>query len=211
MKTFKIFNAFLLSSFLIMAVGCSKEDPMQEDLVVSDAHIAPQDVANNGAKAKMYSVEFGSLNNSGVSGTAELSLEGSTLRVSITATGLDPEMLHPQHIHGFADDKRNSTCPPESADTSGDGLVSVGEGAPFYGGIQLPLIMDPENELSFPVADAEGNINFTMTYEYEDGIDSDITPLQNRAIVLHGMSVDGEYMLTLPVACGQIQPKQGAN
>ncbi|MDX1545166.1 MAG: hypothetical protein R3214_14620, partial [Christiangramia sp.] len=184
MKTFKIFNAFLLSSFLIMAVGCSKEDPMQEDLVVSDAHIAPEDVANNGAKAKMYSVEFGSLNNSGVSGSAELSLEGSTLRVSITATGLHPEMLHPQHIHGFADDKRNSTCPPESADTSGDGLISVGEGAPFYGGIQLPLIMDPDNELSFPVADAEGNINFTMTYEYEDGIDNDITPLQNRAIVL---------------------------
>jgi hypothetical protein len=30
-------------------------------------------------------------------------------------------------------------------------------------------------------------------------------PLQNRAIVLHGLTVNGTYMVTLPVACGQIQ------
>ena len=43
------------------------------------------ELANNGVKAKMYTVEFGALNNSRVSGTAELILEGSTLTVSITA------------------------------------------------------------------------------------------------------------------------------
>lgn len=186
-----------------------------EDPTVANAHIEPNELANNGAKAKMYTVEFGSLNNSGVSGTAELSLEGSTLTVSISATGLEPEMLHPQHIHGFVENKGNSTCPPASADKNGDGLVSVGEGAPFYGGIQLPLVMDTSDELSFPVADANGNINFTKTYEYSDGIDSDITPLQNRAIVLHGMSVitedEEQYIITLPVACGQIKPNQGSN
>lgn len=210
MRNFKIFKVLVLS-VAIFAVGCSKEDPMQDDLKVADAHIAPNELANNGAKAKMYMVEFGELNNSGVSGTAELILEGSSLTVNITASGLEPEALHPQHIHGFMDDKRNSTCPPASADSDNDNLISVSEGAPFYGGIQLPLIMDPNDELSFPVADEDGNINFTMTYEYEDGVDKDLTPLQNRAIVLHGLTVDGKYQVTLPVACGQIQPNQGSN
>ncbi len=210
MRNFKIFKVLVLS-VVIFAVGCSKEDPMQDDLKVADAHINPNELANNGSKAKMYMVEFGELNNSGVSGTAELILEGSSLTVNITASGLEPEKLHPQHIHGFVDNKRNSTCPPTSADSNNDNLVSVGEGAPFYGGIQLPLIMDPQDELSFPVADENGNINFTMTYEYEDGVNTDLTPLQNRAIVLHGLTVDKDYQVTLPVACGQIQPNQGSN
>ena len=209
MKTFKIFKVLVLS-LIIFTVGCSKEEPMQEDLRVTDAHVEQNELANNAAKTKMYTVEFGALNNSGVTGTAELILEGSTLTVSITASGLEPDSLHPQHIHGFSNNKGNSTCPPQSADTDGNNLISVSEGAPFYGGIQLPLIMNPTDELSFPVADEDGNINFVMTYEYENGVNKDLTPLQNRAIVLHGMSVEDEYILTLPVACGQIQPSQGS-
>lgn len=203
MKTFKLINAVLLSSFLIFSVGCSKEEPVSGDLQTADAHIAPNEMANNGAKAKMYTVEFGALNNSGVSGTAELSLEGSTLTVTISASGLDAG-LHPQHIHGFAKNKGNSTCPPASADTDGNGIISIPEGAPFYGGVLLPLS-------PFPEAGEDGTIEFTMTYEYEDGVDADLTPLQNRTIVLHGMDTAEGYSATTPVACGQIQASQGSN
>ena len=192
----------MLSTLLIFAVGCSKDESELDEINSVNAHIEPNELANNGSKAKMYSVEFGSLNDSGVSGTAVLSLEGSTLTVNISASGLEPDKVHPQHIHGFADNKGNSTCPPASADQDGDGYVSIPEGAPFYGGVLLTL--NP-----IPTADADGNINFTMTYEYEDGVDSDLTPLQNRAIVLHGMTVDGLYWPGLPVACGQIQANQG--
>ena len=193
----------MLSSILFLTVGCSKEEPINDGINAVNAHIEPNELANNGSKAKMYTVEFGSLNGSGVSGNAQLRLEGSTLTVDITASGLEADEVHPQHIHGFGENKGNSTCPPASADNDGDGFVSIPEGAPFYGGVLLTL-----NPL--PIADADGNINFTMTYEYEDGVDSDLTPLQNRAIVLHGMTVDGNYWAGLPVACGQIKANQGS-
>ena len=204
MKCFKLFYSVVLSAFLFLSVGCSKEEPVNDEINAVNAHIKPNELANNGAKAKMYTVEFGSLNGSGVSGTAQLRLEGSTLTVDITASGLEAGELHPQHIHGFSENRGNSTCPPASADMDGDGLVSIPEGAPFYGGVLLTLT-------PLPTADTDGNINFTMTYEYEDGVDSDLTPLQNRAIVLHGMTVNGEYWTGLPVACGQIKASQGSN
>jgi len=62
----------------------------------------------------------------------------------------------------------------------------------------------------FPTA-PDGTIEFEMTYT----VDSSVTPLQNRAIVLHGMTVTIDevdtYIATLPVACGQISPAQGKN
>lgn len=39
MKPFKIFKVLVLS--VIFTVGCSKEDPLQDDLRVTNAHIEP--------------------------------------------------------------------------------------------------------------------------------------------------------------------------
>lgn len=140
-----------------------------------------------------YTANIMSLNDSGVSGTATLTLEGNQLTVHIMATGLEPGMVHPQHIHGFMDDNRNAVCPPMSADTDGDGLVELGEGVPFYGPVLLDLT-------PFPTA-PDGSVNYTQTFTVSAGI----LPLQNNVIVLHGMTVDGEYWPTLPVACGAIK------
>ncbi len=137
------------------------------------------------------------LNGSGVSGMAELSLDGEQLTVTIHAEGLVPDMLHPQHIHGADMNNGNSTCPPPSADTDGDGFISIPEGAPFYGGVLKSLT-------PFTMAPG-GTIDFQQTYSLTESL----SPLQNRAIVLHGMIVNGIYDASMPIACGQIMPDQG--
>lgn len=143
---------------------------------------------------KEYHATLSMLNNSGVMGTAHVSLMGNMLTVTINATGLEANKVHPQHIHGFMENNKNSTCPTMSADTNGDGLVDLVEGLPSYGPVLLTLTPTP-------TADANGEVNYTQTFT----IDPSLLPLQNRAIVLHGLTVNGEYMATLPVACGQLK------
>ena len=219
MKNFKsIISSLFIASLLVLTVSCSDRD---EDVMISadlqTSMDADEKAASNAAKAKMYTVDFGALNNSGVSGSAELTLMGDQLTVKVNAIGLEPNRVHPQHIHGFADNKGNSTCPTPAADTNGDGLVDLVEGLPSYGGVLLELYV-PVDE--FPVADANGVLTYERTFTLgttefdEEGeliSQSDLSPLQNRTIVLHGMTVNGEYVATLPVACGQIKASQGRN
>ncbi len=163
--------------------------------------------------AATFKADLKPLNNSGVNGTALLEvLEAQNLlRVTINATGLEPNMLHPQHIHGrfansgsnFEGQPINSVTPPPSADTDGDGFIEVLEGLPFYGPIILPLSSPPAESASeqvFPTA-PNGTISFTETYDLSNdslffdpiaGIDftsEDLFPLMKREIVLHGMTV----------------------
>ena len=144
-----------------------------------------------------YKAELNMLNNSGVWGMAELMLDGDQLTVTIHAEGLEPDITHAQHIHGMTDNLGNSSCPPSKADADGDGFVSVGEGLPFYGPVLLPLS---------PFSTAPGGmIDFQQTYS----LNSSLGPLQNRSIVLHGLNVNGGYVGSMPVACGQIMSDQG--
>ncbi|MER2997957.1 hypothetical protein [Pontibacter populi] len=180
------------TAILFSFSACDQSDVAPEaDLSASNSQDAHRSKSYN--LTKTYTANIMSLNDSGVSGTATLTLEGDQLTVHIMATGLEPGMVHPQHIHGFMDSNQNAVCPPMSADTDGDGLVELGEGVPFYGPVLLPL--EP-----FPTA-PDGSINYTQTFTVSAGI----LPLQNNVIVLHGMTVDGEYWPTLPVACAAIK------
>jgi hypothetical protein len=163
------------------------------------AHLNDSDMS--ATMVKEYWVDIAPLNHSGVTGQAKLMVEGHTLTVEIWAEGLEAGKPHPQHIHGFADSKKNATCPPPSADTNGDGLVDLLEGLPYYGPVLVDLTPYPTAE--------DGTIHYKQTFML--GMDelisySALKPLQNRVIVLHGMTVDGEYWPTLPIACGQIMP-----
>jgi hypothetical protein len=163
-----------------------------------------------GPEVQTYTADLTSLNRSGASGTATLTLERNRLTVTINAEGVEADKLHPQHIHGFDDASTNSVCPSTGAadDIAGspeeaaepDEFISVEEGLPAYGKIQLPL-------QPFPKPDTT-SYTFTQTYSGKDlaGLQPIKKTLQNRVIVVHGDTLDnGTYVPTLPIACGQIE------
>ena len=165
-------------------------------IIVLTLSITSLAFAHNDRDSRHFEVDLASLNNSGVTGKAEISVEGDMIKVKIEAEGLEPGMPHPQHIHGF-DTPKNATCPGPDRDTDGDGFISVGEGLPDYGPVILPLT--PFNQVN-----EEGELRFEATYPIPDGLQP-IDTLQNRAVVLHGLTVDGQYVPSMPIACGQIE------
>lgn len=171
-----------------------------------------------------YEADLETLNDSGATGTATLSLDGNMLTVAIQASGLAPNLPHAQHVHGALESP--NTCPPPEADTDGDGFISTPEGVPFYGGINVSLTTEgdtsPDSALAvdrFPVAGADGNLAYSRTIEVPDAVAEN---LSNLHIVQHGVDVNdsGGYELdaagpspldpdlpfeaTMPSGCGEI-------
>jgi LPXTG-motif cell wall-anchored protein len=169
-----------------------------------------------------YSADLQMLNNSGATGTAMLLLDGDMLTVTIEATGLSPDLPHAQHIHGEIG--ADNTCPPPEADTTGDGFISVAEGAPFYGGILVSLTTSGETTPGdglaldrMPTADASGNLSYSRQFAVSSEIAANLSGLR---IVQHGIDLDdsgaydGEkpssidpfvpFEATVPANCGGI-------
>lgn len=167
------------------------------------------------AHLSYYTANITQLNNSGVSGKANLTLDtdANTLAVSVMAAGLEPMMPHVQHIHGtFAGGTSgtptDATTPTQAQDADGDGFVELAEGQTTYGPIIVPLSSPPGGALAdFPTAD-DGTIDFSQVYDLTspatfgtipDGDDdpsndvkytiADLLPLDYREIVLHGLTV----------------------
>jgi len=166
----------------------------------------------DGPEATTYTAPLTALNNSGVTGEATVTVEGDQFTVSVDAQGTE-EPVHAQHIHGF--ESSASACPTAEADTSGDGRISVGEGAPSYGGILVPLDGSLDNAEglgdldTFPTGGSDGSYSYertitTGTLDVNDDMSFEDLSLGNHAIVVHGRTVDDEYKATLPVACGTL-------
>lgn len=154
---------------------------------------------------------------SNVTGTASLKVTGTQVHVNIHVRGLTPNLPHAMHIHGILGDA--NVCPPASADTSGDGLISLEEGAPFYGPIDTSFTTTGDTSAAsglalerFPVADDEGNLNYNRTFTIPQNI---LDSLGSLHIVVHGLALDGNstgpvggydalFEAVLPVACGSI-------
>ena len=115
-------SLFLGFSTIFTLTNCTKE--VQNPALSADASAAMKSPASLKLE-KNYMVNFQPLNHSGVSGTAKLWLRGDKLTVEIDAMGLEMNKLHPQHIHGFTENNKNATCPTASADTDGDGIISL--------------------------------------------------------------------------------------
>ena len=143
-----------------------------------------------------YGAHLMPVNNSNVYAQVEVKLvNDKQLMVSIEASGLEAGKVHPQHIHGFNKPVKNAVCPPAEADVNADGVISVAEGVPFFGPIILPLV-------PFNLVDENGYLTYNASFSVKAG---DFQPLHKRTVVLHGMTVNGEYIPSLPIACGELE------
>ncbi|WP_347159607.1 hypothetical protein [Pontibacter chitinilyticus] len=180
---------------------------------------------------KMFVANLKPLNNSGVTGTAMIKYkEDGKFQVIVEAKNLVPNMVHPQHIHGFDMDNKDATCPPESA-AGDDGLLTLADGLPYYGPVLLPLDdkLVPLDADNFPTANAGGNLNYVgmvdtnslvaaIDAKYEEKQTMADFKAEERVVVLHGAYVKDNkivpagtegatYNATLPVACAEVVKK----
>ncbi|WP_377644606.1 hypothetical protein [Oryzobacter terrae] len=166
---------------------------------------------------------------SDVTGNASLRLTGRTLDVRLTASGLTPGEPHAMHIHG--DVQAANECPGIEADANTgdaidpdsflagtkDGLISLGEGLPDYGPIDVSLTVTGDTSAAsglslerFLTADAAGRIDYHRSVVVPKDVAKN---LGNLHIVIHGADLPGDadasslsslFEATLPVACGEI-------
>ncbi|MEP6661951.1 MAG: hypothetical protein ABJD24_18730 [Acidimicrobiales bacterium] len=191
-------------------------------LTAGAATTATASPQHSGPESIVFRARLKSLNSSGAHGVARLRLTGDVLRIRIDATGLLPDSVHAQHIHGIG----NSECPPPSA-AGADGILSTADGLPFYGPIVTSLTTHGDTSAAagltielMPVADANGNIHYRRTITLPHDVASNLGAFQ---IVQHGVDFNhsGAYDFgagpseldpalpqeaTAPADCGTIDP-----
>ena len=156
--------------------------------------------------------------NADADGTVKIRLVAENrLVVVLRASGLSPNLPHAMHLHGAL--SGGNVCPPAAA-AGDDGLVSVLDGAPFYGGIQVSLTTSGDTSAAsalaldrFPVADADGDLKYQRTFIVPDDVADALADLH---VVVHGLDLSQNGMYdanapllqgaeaTLPVLCGQV-------
>ncbi|MBB4658718.1 hypothetical protein [Parvularcula dongshanensis] len=172
----------------------------------------------NAAHLSTYSVDFTTLNDSGVTGGGMLTYdsEEQSLSLSLSFSGLVPNTPHPMHMHGLFDGGLTATGAPAldsqtptlDVDVDGDGKIETVEGAAAYGDVLLELVttLEPAPEdnpfAQLLMSDADGNATYEMTFDFDDdeGIPlmspvtmqeyavEDLFPLAFREIVIHGLA-----------------------
>lgn len=115
-------------------------------------------------------------------------LPNGNVKVQIEASGLAPNLPHLMHLHDVLDGP--SDCPAGTPDD----VVTVLDGLPSYGGIQLSL--------ETQVADANGTISYSAQFPGSTPLDGDASmTLASIAgfaqVVVHGIDFDGngEYAI----------------
>jgi hypothetical protein len=149
----------------------------------------------------VYEANLKSLNSSGAGGKAWVTHHSDgRVTVEIISHGLAAGLVHAQHIHGGASGV--FTCPTMAADTNSDGVLTVAEGAPFYGGILLSLTTSgdasPASGLAIdrmPSADLNSILLYKRTFAASQVPAGLVANLANLTIVQHGVDLNsnGEY------------------
>jgi hypothetical protein len=145
-------------------------------------HVSGKTASSNGAQHFVSTIT--ELNGSHVSGSGSLLLNGSKLDVKLSLTGLEGQSQHQLAIRSLG------ACPTMAADTNHDGTISLSEGQAVFGDVLLGL-----------------DSSTLASSGWSTTIQSSLLPLQTRTIVVLGMTVNGTYDATLPVACGTIAVK----
>ncbi|GHG57020.1 hypothetical protein GCM10012320_29870 [Sinomonas cellulolyticus] len=151
------------------------------------------------ADSTTYQANLASINGSNASGTAMITLNGNQATVTEKVSGLAATFdgkpyPHVQHIHIGA----KGTCPGPGADTSGDGVISTTEGAPFYGGIGATLSTSGDTSPAAGTDLAVAGMGSSYTYQRTITLDSKtVAALKSgtAVVVVHGLDP-----ATLPAA-----------
>lgn len=142
-------------------------------------------------------VQPGTVPMSEANGTTRVkALPNGKLQVTVEAWGLSPNLPHAMHLHGVPGDATDMACPGPAA-AGGDGVVTVLDGAPFYGGILTSLTstgdVSPASALAldrFAMTDASGYLYYQRTFTDAAG-SADAGTVQ---LVVHGIDFDGNGM-----------------
>lgn len=131
---------------------------------------------------------------SDASGTTRVkALPNGKLQVTVEAWGLSPDLPHAMHLHGVPGDAVDAGC-PGPAQGGDDGVVTVVDGIPFYGGILTSLTtsgdVSPASALAldrFAMSDDAGHLFYQRTLDSAPGY-ADAGTVQ---VVVHGIDFDG--------------------
>jgi hypothetical protein len=153
--------------------------------------------ANPSAQVASYgysldAVQPGEVPNSEATGATRVKrLPNGKVQVQVTASGLAPSLPHAMHLHGV-EEGTDAGCPDASV-AGDDGVVTVVDGAPFYGGILASLTSTGDTTASsalaldrFAVADEAGSLEYSRTFH--NG--SALANADTVQVVVHGIDFD---------------------
>lgn len=188
----------------IALVGCEVETDSAEDATVDTTWQDTLSQDQMGADQEMYEARLEAVDGSGVTGTATLTIEDEELTVTVAATGFDPNVPVPQHIH------MNSSC----EDAGGillnldDDLSAPNDGEPR--GDAYPETND-QGSLRFEASRSIGDLRSALGDDNADdadttdtanadtpgGDDAERFDFGNHVVTLHGADMQ-------PIACGAL-------
>lgn len=148
-----------------------------------------------------FSADLGRVNSDGT-GHVDLSERGTQLRVHLTVNGVDGG-VHLAHIHGIK--QAMNECPSLAADVDGNGLIDFAEGLPSYGPVQVTL--------SNGTNDRGTSLDWTRQFTHLDSGDgiASLGALDQYAIVIHGVDLNGDGVASNPDADGNGAPDPAGN
>lgn len=151
----------------------------------------------------VYRANLVELNDSGASGTGSLTVsdDGRTMQVQINASGLDLDGPHAMHIHAIVDGDTvsASTCPTMADDADGDGVLTVAEGAPKYGGVQVSLTTTGDSSADSALAVDRFPAGTSISYNrpgipIPDALQGELSKVH---FVVHGIDENGNGTLDM--------------
>lgn len=179
-----------------------------------------------------YRTELSTLNfdttGRSATGSASISVSGDSVTIRVQTLGTPPQMMHLQHMHGFAEGEETARCPTPEADTNGDGIIDLIETEAAAGVTMVPFHDDPVSmEIvaeSYPVADAAGAYTYERTVPlsalssaFAEAFEGQELDFGRRVVFVHGVPADtalpdsvrslGDVPahVTLPIACGAFE------
>lgn len=171
MKIFKTLPRFFV---IISAVGfslasCKQENRQQEKEL-------QMEVKTKDTTQRIYRAEISSLNerangDRSVSGNITLEVKGDQLLINVEASGLEPNTMHLQHLHG-APEGGDTKCPDMGADSNNDKLIDITEAYNVAGVTMIPFHDNPPNmEVNtdtYPTADENGKFSYRQSVDLKE-------------------------------------------